>query len=43
MDIVEPVLSPEEAIRKFAGGWADDPKGMDRFVEEMRRLRSLER
>jgi len=38
--IVRPVLSPKEAIRKSAGGWADDPEGVDRFVEEMRRLRS---
>ena len=41
--IVQPLLSPEEAIRRSAGGWSDDPEGVDRFVEEMRRLRSLER
>ena len=40
---VQPLLSPEEAIRRSAGGWSDDPEGVDRFVEEMRRLRSLER
>ena len=39
---VKPVLSPEEAIRKSAGGWADDPEGVDRFVEERCRLRDLE-
>ncbi|MGA2031293.1 MAG: hypothetical protein ABSG68_03470 [Thermoguttaceae bacterium] len=41
--IVQPLLSPEEAIRRSAGGWSDDPEGVDRFVEEMRRLRNLER
>ena len=41
--IVQPRLSPEEAIRRSAGGWSDDPEGVDRFVEEMRRLRDLER
>ena len=41
--VVQPLLSPEEAIRRSAGGWSDDPAGVDRFVEEMRRLRSLER
>lgn len=41
--IVQPVLTPEEAIRRSAGGWSDDPEGVDRFVEEMRRLRNLER
>jgi hypothetical protein len=40
---VQPVHSPEEAIRQSAGGWADDPEGVDRFVEEMRRFRNLER
>ena len=40
---VQPLPSPEEAIRRSAGGWSDDPEGVDRFVEEMRRLRSLER
>ena len=41
--IVEPVLSPEEAIRQSAGGWSDDPEGLDRFLAEMRRLRDLDR
>lgn len=41
--IVQPLLSPEEAIRWSAGGWSDDPEGVDRFVEEMRRLRSVQR
>ena len=40
--IVQPLLSPEEAIRRSAGGWSDDPEGVDRFVEEMRLLRSPE-
>jgi hypothetical protein len=41
--IVQPMLSPEEALRRSAGGWADDPEGVDQFVAEMRRLRSLDR
>ena len=41
--IVQPVLSPEEAIRQSAGGWSDDPEGLDRFLVELRRLRDLER
>ncbi len=41
--IVQPMLSPEEALRRSAGGWADDPEGVDQFVTEMRRLRSLDR
>jgi hypothetical protein len=41
--IVQPLLTPEEAIRRSAGGWSDDPEGVDRFVEEMRQLRSMER
>lgn len=41
--IVQPLLSPEEAIRRSAGGWSDDPQGVDLFVEEMRRLRNMER
>jgi hypothetical protein len=40
---VQPLLSPEEAIRRSAGGWSDDPEGVDQFVEEMRRLRNIER
>jgi hypothetical protein len=41
--IVQPLLLPEEAIRRSAGGWSDDPEGVDRFVEQMRRLRDLDR
>jgi hypothetical protein len=41
--IVQPVLTPEEAIRQSAGGWSDDPEGLDRFLIELRRLRDLER
>ena len=40
--VVSPVLSPEEAIRQSAGGWSDDPEGVDRFIAEMRRLRDFE-
>ena len=30
-------------LRQSFGGWSDDPEGVDRFVEEMYQLRSLER
>ena len=41
--VLQPILSPEEAIRRSAGGWSDDPKGVDEFVEEMRRWRDMDR
>jgi hypothetical protein len=36
-------LPPGEALRRAAGGWNDDPEGLDRWLEETRRLRHLER
>jgi hypothetical protein len=39
---VQPLISPEDAIRRSAGGWSDDPDGVDQFVVEMRRLRDLD-
>jgi hypothetical protein len=36
-------LSPQEALRRASGGWDDDPEGLDRWLEETRRLRHLER
>jgi hypothetical protein len=39
---VQPLLSPEEAIRRLAGGWSDGLEGVDRFVKETCRLRGLE-
>jgi hypothetical protein len=36
------VLPPGEGIRTSAGGWSDDPEGLDRFLEEMRRARDAD-
>jgi hypothetical protein len=41
--VVQPILSPEEAIQRSFGGWSDDPDGLDRFLAEMRQLRDLDR
>ena len=40
---VQPVLAPGEGIKRSAGTWADDPNGVDEFLEEMQRLRKLDR
>jgi len=40
---VQPLLSPEEAIRQSFGGWADDAEELDKFLEELRRDRQEER
>jgi hypothetical protein len=36
-------LPPGEGIRRSAGGWSDDPEGLDRWLEETYRLRKLDR
>ena len=41
--IVQPLLSPEEAIRQSFGGWADDAEELDKFLEDVRRGREQER
>lgn len=41
--IVQPLLSPEEAIRQSFGGWADDADELDRFLEDVRRGRMQDR
>lgn len=41
--IVQPVLSPEEAIRQSFGGWAEDAEELDKFLEGLRRDRQQER
>jgi len=41
--IVQPLLSPEEAIRQSFGGWADDADELDKFLEDMQRGRQQER
>jgi hypothetical protein len=43
--VIRPVaekLPPGEGFRRAFGAWADDPEGVDRFVEETRRLRDME-
>jgi len=39
---VENRLPPGEGIRRSAGAWADDPEGLDNWLEEMRRSRQLD-
>jgi hypothetical protein len=39
---VKEKLPPGEGLRRAFGGWADDPEGVDKFVEEVRRLRDME-
>jgi hypothetical protein len=46
--IVQPVrqkkrLAPGEGIRRSAGGWSDDPVGLDAFLEWNRQQRKLDR
>jgi hypothetical protein len=37
----EKQLPPGEGIRRSAGGWADDPQGLDEYLEWNRRQRKL--
>ncbi len=41
--IVQPVLTPEEAIRQSFGAWAEDAAELDEFLEGLRRDRQQER
>jgi hypothetical protein len=41
--VLRPKLPPGEGLRRAFGSWADDPDGVDRFVEETYRLRLLDR
>lgn len=36
-------LPPGEGIRRSAGGWGDDPEGLDQFLEWNRRQRQIDR
>ncbi|HEX7448630.1 MAG TPA: hypothetical protein VF306_13855 [Pirellulales bacterium] len=36
-------LPAGEGIRRSAGGWADDPEGLDEFLEWNRRQRKIDR
>ena len=35
--------TPLEALKRAAGGWSDDPEGLDRFLEWNRQQRKLNR
>lgn len=35
--------SPREALKRAAGGWSDDPEGLERFLEWNRQQRKLSR
>jgi hypothetical protein len=41
--IVQPTLTPEEAIRQSFGGWAEDAPELDGFLDGVRRDRQQER
>ena len=41
--IVQPVLSPEEAVRQSFGGWAEDAEELDAFLAGLRQDRQQER
>jgi hypothetical protein len=34
---------PLEALKRAAGGWSDDPEGLDRFLEWNRQQRKIDR
>jgi hypothetical protein len=36
-------LPPGEGIRRSAGGWSDDPEGLDRYLEWNRQQRKIGR
>ena len=35
--------SPLEALKRAAGGWSDDPEGLDRFLEWNRQQQKMNR
>ncbi|MSQ96013.1 MAG: hypothetical protein EXR98_15860 [Gemmataceae bacterium] len=46
--IVEPVVPKNneaafEALKRAAGSWADDPEGLEQYLEETRRQREVNR
>ena len=41
--VVQPLLSPEEAIRQSFGGWSDDAAELDQFLDDVQRGRQQER
>jgi hypothetical protein len=36
-------LPPGEGIRRSAGAWADDPEGLDQYLEQLRHDRAQDR
>lgn len=36
-------LPPGEGIRRSAGAWADDPEGLDQYLEQLRQDRAQDR
>jgi len=36
-------LAPLERMKRAAGGWNDDPEGLDAYLEEVRRGRGCDR
>jgi len=36
-------LPPGEGIRRSAGAWADDPEGLDQYLEQLRNDRDQDR
>ena len=36
-------LPPGEGIRRSAGAWADDPEGLDEYLEQLRNDRAQDR
>jgi hypothetical protein len=38
-----PRLPPGEGIRRSAGTWADDPEGLDEYLDQLRRDREQDR
>jgi hypothetical protein len=43
LEVVERRLPPGEGIRRSAGGWGDDPHGLDEYLEWNRQSRKLSR
>ena len=41
--MVQPLLTPEEALRQSFGGWAEDAEELDAFLEGLRRSREQAR
>ena len=40
---VQPLVLPGEGIRRSAGGWSDDPEGLEAFLQHIRQSRKQDR